>query len=328
MFILVTGALGFIGSHCVVELIKNGYQVIMVDNLVNSSIHVLNNIKKILDIHIIFYQCDITNDDELNNIFNHHQIDAVIHLAGYKSVSESIADPLKYYENNVGGLLTLLKCMKNHHIKKIVFSSSATVYGNPKQCPITEKDDIDILNPYGQTKYMCELILKDCCQTAIILRYFNPVGGYPLLGESPVNTMTNLFPTIMSVLNKEVPYLNIFGSNYNTKDGTAVRDYIHVVDLAKAHVKALEYKMNNNSNIIFNLGTGQGYTVLDIVNEFENDTHQKINYEFKERRVGDAEKVYADCRQANQLLGWQPEYDLKTMVKDTVLSNIKYNKKF
>lgn len=320
--ILVSGGCGFIGSHCVVELIKNNYNVIIVDNLINSSITVLDAIEKITSIKPNFYHCDILNYKDLNHIFNNHKIDAVIHLAGHKSVSESVNNPLKYYENNVGGLITLLKCMKNHQVTKIVFSSSATVYGNPKKCPITEEDDINILNPYGQTKYISELMLKDCCHTTIILRYFNPVGGYQLLGESPTRVATNLFPTIVSILNKEKSHLDIFGSDYNTIDGTPIRDYIHVVDLAKAHVKALQYNKSN----IFNLGTGQGYTVLEIVKEFENYTNQKIRYELKDRRAGDAEAVYADYSKAYQLLDWRPEYDLKTMVKDTVLSNVKYNK--
>jgi len=319
--ILVTGGCGFIGRHCVVELIKNSYHVIIVDNLINSSITILDHIKTITLQKPLFYQCDVTNYIALNQIFNNHHIDAVIHLAGHKSVSESIDDPLKYYDNNVGGLLTLLKCMKNHCVTKIIFSSSATVYGNPKKLPITEEDDIQILNPYGQSKYISELILKDTIDTVIILRYFNPVGGYPLLGENSTRITTNLFPVIMSVLNKEKSFVDIFGSNYNTHDGTAIRDYIHVVDLAKAHVKALQY----NQSHVFNLGTSKGYTVLEIIKEFESYTNTKINYELKNRRLGDAEIVYANYDKASQLLDWRPELDLKTMVKDTVLANIKYN---
>jgi UDP-glucose 4-epimerase len=315
--ILLTGGCGFIGSHCAVELIKNGYNVIIVDNLNNSSMNVLNVIRNITAISSIFYQYDITNYELLNSVFINHHIDAVIHLAGYKSVGESVANPLKYYDNNVGGLINLLKCMENHKVNKIIFSSSATVYGQPKKLPIDENSTIQILNPYGQTKYMSELILKDTKNISIILRYFNPVGGYPLLGEQPRSTPTNLFPVIMSIYNGQKSDLDIFGSDYNTNDGTAVRDYIHVVDLAKAHVKALDC----NQSDIFNLGTGKGYSVLDIVKMFEKETNKPLPLCFKNRRLGDAEMIYADCSKAKALLNWQPEYDLQQMVKDTLLAS-------
>lgn len=315
--IMLSGSNGFIGSHCAVELIQSGYNIIMVDNLNNSSITVLDAIEKITHKRPPFYQYDITNEELLMSVFNNHKIDAVIHLAGYKSVSESVTHPLKYYENNVSGLITLLKCMEKHKVNKIIFSSSATVYGQPIQIPVTESSPINILNPYGQTKYMSELILKDIPHlTSIILRYFNPVGGYPLLKENPNNLPTNLFPVIMSIYNYKKSHLDIYGDNYNTIDGTPIRDYIHVVDLAKAHVKALLY----NQSDIFNLGTGKGYSVLDIVKIFENETGEKLPYQFKNRRLGDAEAIYADCTKARQLLNWQAEYDLQTMVKDTVLS--------
>lgn len=314
--ILVTGGCGFIGSHCVVELLQNNYNVIIVDNLINSSIHVLDAIEKITNKKPLFYQYDITSH-KLNDVFKNHPIDAVIHLAGYKSVSESFTDPLLYYDNNVCGLINLLKCMNKFKVNKIIFSSSATVYGQPDIVPVTESSPIQILNPYGQTKYMSELILKDLKITSIIFRYFNPVGGHPLLGEKPNGIPTNLFPVILSVYNQKQSHLNIFGSDYNTSDGTAIRDYIHVIDLAKAHVQALDYDQSD----IFNLGTGQGYTVLDIVKTFEKQTNQKCPYQLKERRMGDADIIYADYTKAKQLLKWEPIYDLETMVKDTIKAN-------
>lgn len=317
--ILLTGGCGFIGSHCAVELIKNNYNVIIVDNLINSSIDVIDCIFKITNVKPMLYQYDIKNENDLNQVFSSHVIDAVIHFAGYKSVSESVQNPLKYYDNNVSGLITLLKCMSNHQVTKIIFSSSATVYGNPQKCPITEDASINILNPYGQSKYISELILKDQNIISIILRYFNPVGGYELLGENPNQQPTNLFPVIISVYNKQKSHLDIFGSDYNTHDGTPIRDYIHVVDLAKAHVKALAYRKSD----VFNLGTGKGYTVLEVVKTFENYIQDKLPFEFKNRRLGDAESVYADCSKAKQLLNWEPIYDLTDMVKDTVLSHVK-----
>lgn len=317
--ILLTGGCGFIGSHCAVELIKNQYHVIIVDNLVNSSITILDSIEKLTQIRPTFYQRDITNEDQLNQVFDNHSIDAVIHLAGYKSVSQSIDDPLTYYHNNVTGLITLLKCMNKHNVLKIIFSSSATVYGNPEKLPITEDCQINILNPYGQTKLMSELILKDSPCTSIILRYFNPVGSYPLLSENPKGIPTNLFPVILSVYNNQKQHLDIYGSDYETHDGTPVRDYIHVVDLARAHVKALEYRQSD----IFNLGTGAGYSVLDIVNAFETCTKQKLPCVLQSKRPGDAAVIYADSTKAKTLLNWEPTMTLTDMVDDTIKNNFK-----
>lgn len=323
MSILLTGGLGFIGSHCVVELIKK-YSVIIVDNLYNSTIDILDKIETITQQRPLFYQYDITDYHLLHKVFEENKIDAVIHLAGYKAVGESVSNPAKYYENNINGLLTLLKCMNEFNVKKIVFSSSATVYGQPSELPLSENAKINILNPYGQTKYMSELILQDYANayqlSVIALRYFNPVGAHPsgILGENDEHA-SNLFPMIMSVYKHKKEYLEIYGNDYNTKDGTCIRDYIHVVDLALGHMKALNVLKPGFQ--VYNLGTGNGYTVLEIIKEFEKQTGKLLNYQYKNRRLGDSDIVYANCKKANDMLSWYPKYELCDMVKHL----LKYN---
>lgn len=318
MNVLLTGGLGFIGSHCAVELIQQNYQVIIIDNLSNSSITVLENIQSITNVKPIFYNYDLTNEVQINEVFNNHSIDTVINLVGYKAVGESVMNPLKYYDNNINSLLVLLKSMNKYQVNNLIFSSSATVYGHPETLPLTEDSRLNVLNPYGQTKLMSELILKDCQKAydmnITILRYFNPVGAHPsgLLGENPTSIATNLFPVIIDCY-KHHKALQIFGSDYETKDGTGVRDYIHVCDLAVGHVKAIK----NIKNLkIYNLGTGQGYSVLDIVNGFKK--HIDIIYEFKDRRPGDSAIVYANPQKANDELGWTTQYDLDDMIQHTI----------
>ena len=324
--ILLTGGCGYIGVHCLLELLSNRNEdIIIVDNLSNSTI---DNMDKIRDIgNVTFYNIDITNEENMMDVFNKHNISTVMHFAGYKSVSKSVENHLKYYNNNIGGLLVLLNCMKENKVNKIIFSSSATVYGNPKSLPITEKDEIDILNPYGRTKYISEEILKDISNSdknfkSVILRYFNPVANHHLLKENS-KFVTNLFPVIMSVINGDREYLKIFGKDYVTNDGTAIRDYIHVVDLAKGHLAALNYidKMENHFEV-FNLGTGKGYSVLEVVNSFTRILNEpflkykSFNYKFEERREGDAAEVYADCKKAKEILNWEARLTLEDMVHD------------
>jgi len=321
MTILLTGGLGFIGSHLTIELIQNNYNVIIIDNLSNSTINVLDSIEKITNIRPILYQCDINND--LSPLFHNHKIDTVIHLAGYKSVSESVTNPLKYYDNNVGGLLSLLKCMRKFNVKKLIFSSSATVYGNPSELPLSEESKVHVLNPYGQTKLTSEIILKDCANaynlSIISLRYFNPVGAHPsgLLGENP--TGVNLFPVIMSVYKGKKEYLEVYGDDYDTIDGTCIRDYIHVMDLARGHVHAL--KKITKGYEIYNLGTGIGYSVQEIIKAFEKHTGKFLPFILKPRREGDSAEVYACCDKAEKILEWKTIYNLDDMIMDTLKVN-------
>lgn len=321
---LLTGGLGFIGSHLSVELIQNNYNVIIIDNLSNSNIDVLDNLEKITDVRPLFYKCDVNDKADLDKIFYNNKIDVVIHLAGHKSVGESVKDPLKYYENNVGGLLSLLRCMNEHKVKKLIFSSSATVYGNPESLPLTEESNINILNPYGQTKRTSELILKDCASaydlSVISLRYFNPVGAHPsgLLSENPVGGANNLFPVIMSVYNGQREQLEVFGTDYENPDGSGIRDYIHVCDVAKGHLQALKYLKSGYE--VFNLGTGNGYSVLEIINKFEFHSNKTLPYILKDRRIGDSAAIYADCTKANKELQWNTTYNLDDMIKHTLNS--------
>jgi UDP-glucose 4-epimerase len=325
MSILVTGGLGFIGSHVVLELLNLDYKVIIIDNLSNSYIDILDHIETITSKRPLFYKGNINDSILLDDIFSKHDVDTVIHLAGYKSVGESVSDPLKYYQNNVNGLIILLTCMNRFSIKKIIFSSSATVYGNPTELPINEESPINILNPYGQSKRMSELILEDSSKayniSVVSLRYFNPVGGHSsgLLNENPCSAPTNLFPVIISVYNRKKEYLEVFGNDYDTKDGTCIRDYIHVVDLAIGHIKALEFLNNNNKYELFNLGTGNGYSVLDIIDKFEHHTGKKLNYQIEKKRPGDYISIYSNCEKANNLLGWYPGYNLDDMIKSSII---------
>lgn len=325
MNILVTGGAGFIGSHTVVELLNAGYNVIIVDNLVNSKEETIDHIKEITKKDVKFYKKDLLDKEALNKIFDENKIDAVIHFAALKAVGESCRKPIEYYENNLIGTLNLVDVMRNHNVKKIVFSSSATVYGDPKRVPIKESDGIGVAtNPYGETKIMIERILTDIYKadnewSVILLRYFNPIGAHEsgLLGEAPNGIPNNLMPYINQVALGKLDHVNVFGNDYNTKDGTGVRDYIHVVDLAKGHLKAIERANKIKGVEIYNLGTGKGYSVLDIIKNFEKATGVKIKYEITPRRPGDIAECYADPTKAYEVLHWKAEKSLEDMCKDS-----------
>lgn len=321
--VLVTGGMGFIGSHTVIELINKGYQPIIVDNLVNSKADVLQRIKQITSQDVPFYAIDVCHFEALENIFTSHSIDAVIHFAALKAVGESVNYPLNYYQNNVNGLLNLLSVMAKYDCKQLVFSSSATVYGNPDQVPIEENAPLFATNPYGQTKIIAEQILRDMFHAdsnwrIAILRYFNPAGAHPsgLLGEDPQGVPNNLMPFIAQVAAGKQPCLYIHGNDYPTHDGTGVRDYIHIGDLANGHVAALKQLANNSQLFTVNLGTGIGYSVLQAVHTFEKVSGQKIPYVFKSRRPGDIASCYASATYAKTLLDWHAQLDLETMCKD------------
>ncbi len=319
--ILVTGGLGYIGSHTVIELINHGYQPIIIDDLSNSSATVLTGIKDICGQDVPFYEADVKFAEAVSKIFLEHNIDSVIHFAAFKAVGESVKEPLKYYNNNLGGLINLLECMQAANVKNIVFSSSCTVYGEPDKSPVDENSPIKKANsPYGNTKQIGEEILFDCkFLNTVALRYFNPIGAHPTakIGELPLGVPNNLVPFITQTAAGIREKLTVFGSDYNTKDGTCVRDYIHVVDLAVAHVKALEYinKHPENSFEIFNIGTGNGLTVLEIIKAFERVNAVSLNYSIGERRAGDVEKVWADNHKAETVLGWKAQLDLDEMVR-------------
>lgn len=325
MTILVTGGAGYIGSHTVVELLNNNENLILIDNFYNSKRKVLDNIKKITNKDFKFYEMDYTDIDMLEKVFQENTIDAVFHFAGYKAVKESVEKPIEYYRNNVSGTLNLLNVMKKYNVKKIIFSSSATVYGTPKTLPIKETDEVgNTTNPYGTSKLFIEQILNDLYTSdntwsIAILRYFNPVGAHSsgLIGEEPNGIPNNLMPYILKVATKEKPKLYVYGNDYNTKDGTGVRDYIHVIDLAKGHIKALD-KLNKEKQGIYtyNLGTGKGYSVLEMIKTFEKVTNQKINYEITKRRPGDVAECYADPSKAQKELNFTCEKNLEDMCKD------------
>ena len=322
MKILVTGGCGYIGSHTVVKLLEEKFEVVIIDNLVNSKREVLAKIKKITGSDVTFYQEDLCNLDALKNIFKKEKFDAIIHFAGLKAVGESVQIPLKYYQNNLISTMNLLFCMQEYGVKKLVFSSSATVYGNPKSLPIKEDFPLQTTNPYGTTKLMIEQILKDVYQSnpdldITILRYFNPIGAHKsgLLGEDPNGIPNNLMPYVVRVAMGTLPVLSIFGSDYNTVDGTGVRDYIHVLDLAKGHLLALK---NPKSGLkIYNLGTGKGTSVLELVNMFEKVNQVKVNKKFTARRDGDIDACYASNEKAYKELGFKCEYTLEDMCKDS-----------
>lgn len=322
--ILVTGGLGFIGSHTVVELIQSGYTPVILDNLSNSSLKVLDGIEEITRVRPIFYTKNVLDTLAVEQILKEHNIDAVIHFAAFKAVGESVEKPLEYYHNNVGGLIALLNAMKKTGVQKLVFSSSCTVYGQPEKLPVTENSPVlKAESPYGNTKKMCEEILYDISKTGqdktISLRYFNPVGAHPssIIGELPLGIPNNLVPYITQTTARWREQLTVFGNDYNTPDGTCIRDYIHVVDLALAHVKALEYLDKTDLNYdVFNIGTGKGSTVLEAIKAFEETTSQKLNFKIGNRRAGDIEKVWADCTKANTVLGWQAKFDIKQMMLD------------
>lgn len=322
MKVLVTGGTGYIGSHTVVELLNNGYDVIIIDNLINSKIEVVDKIKKLTNKEFTFIKGDVCDYELLTKIFDDNTIDAVIHFAGLKAVGESVEKPLEYYDNNINSTINLIKVMKEHNCKNIVFSSSATVYGTPKTLPIKEDFPLSTTNPYGTTKLVNEWILSDIYKSdnewkVTLLRYFNPIGAEKsgLLGEDPKDIPNNLMPYIVRVAIGKLDHLSVFGNDYPTHDGTGVRDYIHVVDLAKGHVKALE---NNSSGLyIYNLGTGKGYSVLDLVKTFEKVNNVKIPFEIVGRRAGDVAECYADPTKAEKELHWKAQLGIEEMCKDS-----------
>ena len=324
MKILVTGGTGYIGSHTAVELLDSGYDVVIIDNLSNSKRDVIDKIKQITNKNITFYEGNVCDKELLRTIFEEHKIDAVIHFAGYKAVGESVKKPLMYYRNNIDSTLTLCEVMNEYDCKKLIFSSSATVYGVPKTLPIKEDFPLSTTNPYGTTKLYIEGILKDLYAadanwSIALLRYFNPIGAHSsgLIGENPNDIPNNLMPYIMKVATKELPYLNVFGNDYDTKDGTGVRDYIHVVDLAKGHIKAIEKVLNGAGIDAYNLGTGTGYSVLEIVHTFKEVNHVDIPYKIAPRRSGDIAECYADATKAEKELGWKAKYDIKDMCESS-----------
>ena len=324
MAILVTGGAGFIGSHTVVELQEAGYDVVVVDNLSNSSEKSLDRVKEITGKEVKFYKADILDKEALENIFKEETIEACIHFAGLKAVGESVAKPWEYYNNNINGTLTLLDVMKRNNCKNIIFSSSATVYGDPVEIPITENcPKGSCTNPYGWTKSMLEQILMDIQKAdeewnVVILRYFNPIGAHKSgkIGENPNGIPNNLLPYVTQVAVGKLPQLGVFGNDYDTHDGTGVRDYIHVVDLALGHVKALKKIEDKAGLCLYNLGTGVGYSVLDIVKNFEEANDLTIPYVIKERRPGDIATCYADAKRAEEELGWKAQYGIREMCED------------
>ena len=323
MNILVTGGAGYIGSHTLISLIENNHNVIVVDNLVNSKYEAIRRVERITGRKVIFYECDIRNESSLSSIFSAHQIDAVIHFAGLKAVGESVMEPLMYYDNNVHGTCILLEVMKKHNVKNLVFSSSATVYGDPSSVPIDEDFPVKATNPYGRSKLFVEEILQDFAQannaiSIIILRYFNPVGAHKsgLIGEDPLGIPNNLVPFIAQVAVGKRDSLAVFGNDYPTTVGTGVRDYIHVVDLAEGHVAALEAKNGQCGVHIYNLGTGQGTSVLGVVAAFEVASDKQIPCSIQGRRPGDVAACYANADKAKAELGWQAKLSMETMMQD------------
>jgi len=324
MKILVTGGAGYIGSHTCVELLENNYEVVVVDNLCNSSSESLKRVEQITGKTITFYQQDILNEQALSRIFKEQQIDAVIHFAGLKAVGESITMPLEYYQTNLTGTLVLFKVMRDFKVKNFVFSSSATVYGDPHRVPISEDFPLSATNPYGRSKLIIEEISADLYKAdndwnIALLRYFNPVGAHQsgLIGEDPNGIPNNLIPYIAQVAVGKRDHLSVFGGDYKTPDGTGVRDYIHVVDLAHGHIKALEKLSQKPGLVTYNLGTGQGYSVLEMLRAIEQASGQVIPYQIVQRRAGDIAVCYADPSYAEQEIGWTATYGLKDMAEDT-----------
>lgn len=322
--ILVTGGTGYIGSHTAVELIGAGYEVVIVDNLSNSDAGVIDRIEKISGVRPVFYKADLRDEYATAEIFSENNFDAVIHFAGLKAVGESVREPLRYYENNIGSTLSVLKSMKIHNVKNLVFSSSATVYGIPEKCPIDETAPRRAINPYGNTKLVIEDILTDLYKSdnsynIALLRYFNPVGAHPsrLLGENPGGTPNNLMPYITQVAAGKLQKLTVFGNDYPTPDGTCIRDYIHVIDLAKGHLAALGKLKTNCGLASYNLGTGKGYSVLEIISAFEKANNLKLPYVIGPRREGDAAVCYASVKKADNELGFKAQKNLDDMCRDS-----------
>ena len=324
MAILVTGGAGYIGSHTCVELLNAGEDIVILDNLSNSKERAVEIIKELTGKDFKFYKADLLDRAAVEKVFEENDIDSVIHFAGLKAVGESVRKPIEYYHNNITGTLILCDVMRNHGCKRIVFSSSATVYGSPKSVPIREDFPLSTTNPYGSTKLMIEGILQDICKSddqwsVALLRYFNPIGAHKSgkLGENPNGIPNNLMPYIQQVAVGKLPCLGVFGNDYPTHDGTGVRDYIHVVDLALGHIKAVEKVLSCKEINIYNLGTGIGYSVLDIVKAFEKASGVKINYKIAPRRPGDLATCYSDPSKANKELGWKAERDLEKMCEDS-----------
>ncbi len=324
MKVLVTGGAGYIGSHTCVELIEAGYTPIVIDNLSNSNSESLNRVKQITGKEVQFYEGDVRDEAILERIFAEHEIGCAIHFAGLKAVGESVAMPLEYYDNNLCSTMTLCRVMRKHNVKNIVFSSSATVYSGDNEMPLRETSKTgNCTNPYGWTKYMCEQILRDLAfadkeWSVVLLRYFNPVGAHKsgMIGEHPNGIPNNLMPYISQTAIGKRHHLNVFGNDYPTPDGTGVRDYIHVVDLAKGHVAAVRYMAEHKGEAVFNLGTGTGYSVLDMVHGFEQANNLKVPYEIAPRRPGDLATCYADPAKSAELLGWKAQYNQVDMCRD------------
>lgn len=325
MKILVTGGAGYIGSHTCVELLNAGYEVVVVDNLCNSSEEALKRVEQITGKKVTFYEVDLLDKEGLNSIFEKESIESVIHFAGLKAVGESVRKPLEYFHNNITGTLILCDVMRKHNVKNIVFSSSATVYGSPKTVPIKEDFALSVTNPYGRTKLMLEeifrdLVVADPSLNVILLRYFNPIGAHKsgLIGEDPKGIPNNLVPYIAQVSVGKLECLGVFGDDYDTEDGTGVRDYIHVVDLAIGHVKAIEkLKTTKGGVAVYNLGTGIGYSVLDVIKSYEKACGKKINYEIKPRRAGDIAACYADATKAKLELSFEAQRGIEEMCEDS-----------
>lgn len=324
MAVLVSGGMGYIGSHTTVELLNAGYDVVIADDLSNSKELVKDRIEKITGKTTKFYNVDLTNEEEAEKVFLENDIDSVIHFAAFKAVGESVEKPLEYYYNNITSALVMLRLMRKYNCKNFVFSSSATVYGDAKVVPITEDSPLSATNPYGKTKLMIEDMLRDIAKAdstlnIAILRYFNPVGAHKsgTIGEDPNGIPNNLMPYITKVAVGELKQLRVFGNDYPTHDGTGVRDYIHVVDLANGHVKALEKLKTNPGLVTYNLGTGNGYSVLDVVKAFAEASGRDIPYEIVDRRPGDIATCYADPKAANEELGWSAERGIKEMCEDS-----------
>lgn len=324
MKILVTGGTGYIGSHTCVELIQAGYEVVIVDNLYNSSVDVLDRIYQITSVKPVFFEVDVTDKAGLENVFKNQHFDCVIHFAGYKAVGESSIIPLTYYYNNVSGSINLYQLMLKYGVNNLVFSSSATVYGDDFSAPFKEEYGLGTTtNPYGSSKKINEMIINDFCKankemSGVILRYFNPVGAHEsaLIGETPKGVPANLLPYIAQVAAGKRDYLRIWGNDYDTKDGTGIRDYIHVVDLAKAHVKAVDYSLKHQGCEVFNIGTGKGYSVMEVLHAYEKACGKTIPYKIMERRPGDIAVNYADTKKAEEILGFKAEYDIDKMCQD------------
>ena len=325
MKILVTGGTGYIGSHTCVELIKKNYEIVILDNLYNSNINVLDKIDSITSVKPKFYNVDIKDYSALEEVFKENSFDAVIHFAGYKAVGESVSIPLDYYENNVGGSLNLYKLMKKYNVNNLVFSSSATVYGDEFEVPFKEEYGYGhTTNPYGTTKLVNEMIINDYAKSnddlsAVILRYFNPIGAHEsgLIGEIPNGIPNNLLPYIAQVETGQRDFLRVWGNDYDTVDGTGVRDYIHVVDLAKAHVLAIEYAIKHKGSETINIGTGKGYSVLQVLHAYEQACGKSLPYQIMDRRPGDIATCYADTNKAYKLLGFKAEFEIDRMCKDS-----------